>query len=168
MADLLEHRGYQGTVEYSAEDGVLIGKVLYVQDVLVYHGESILEITKAFVEVVDSYLAFCKEHGKKPNKPFKGIFNVRVNPELHRRAVISAERRGVTLNALVGEALEHYLQAQTITLHASESNGAVHMRARHMETGEMTSFTFDPLASGEERPVGVTANVVKFPVRHAS
>ncbi|MEI6436548.1 MAG: toxin-antitoxin system HicB family antitoxin, partial [Bacteroidota bacterium] len=33
-------------------------------------------LKKAFEESVDDYLAFCKEKGVKPDKTFKGSFNV--------------------------------------------------------------------------------------------
>ena len=41
-----------------------------------------------------------------PETPLKGSFNVRVGPELHRRAVIAAGRAGMSLNAFVARALE--------------------------------------------------------------
>src|SRR5690606_26989840 len=64
------------------------------------------QLEPAFHEAVDSYLEFCKEQGTEPNQSFKGSFNVRVGPELHRRAVIEAKKRGISLNELVTVALE--------------------------------------------------------------
>ena len=42
--------------------------------------------------------------------PYKGTFNVRVTPELHRRVATLADRNGKKLNTVVNEALEAYLQ----------------------------------------------------------
>ena len=58
-----------------------------------------------FHQAVDDYLAFCKDLGKEPNKPYKGLFNVRISPELHRKAAIAASLHGETLNAFVTNAI---------------------------------------------------------------
>ena len=57
-----------------------------------------------FLQSVDLYLQDCLELGKEPNKPFKGVFNVRIGEELHREATIIAGDR--SLNAFVTEAIQ--------------------------------------------------------------
>ncbi|MEZ4628174.1 MAG: type II toxin-antitoxin system HicB family antitoxin [Eubacteriales bacterium] len=74
--------------------------------------ESVPEFRAAFNESVDDYLELCKELGKELQKPYKGVFNVRVNPILHRKAVQEAYRRGITLNEIVCEAIEQYLELE--------------------------------------------------------
>ena len=37
---------------------------------------------------VEDYLVLCKEAGKEPQKTFKGSFNIRISPELHKAAAI--------------------------------------------------------------------------------
>ena len=44
-------------------------------------------------------------------KSYKGSFNVRVPPSLHRRAAEQATVRGISLNRLVQEALEREVGA---------------------------------------------------------
>jgi hypothetical protein len=46
---------------------------------------------------VDDYLAWCKERGKQPNKPFSGSFLVRATPELHRGLNMRADADGKSL-----------------------------------------------------------------------
>jgi predicted HicB family RNase H-like nuclease len=58
---------------------------------------------------VDEYLTFCRKEKKPPDTPFKGSFNVRLGPDLHRRAALYAEEHSLKLNAVVHEAVEHYL-----------------------------------------------------------
>jgi predicted HicB family RNase H-like nuclease len=48
----------------------------------------------------------CAEAGKYPDKEFKGSFNVRISPDLHRRISINAAQEGITLNQYVVRALE--------------------------------------------------------------
>lgn len=66
MGDILEYNGHRAKIQFSAEDGCLIGRVLYIPDSISFHGESVEEVTKAFHESIDSYLAFqqqCRKSG---------------------------------------------------------------------------------------------------------
>ncbi len=60
-------------------------------------------------ELVEGYLEDCAALGREPTKPFKGTFNVRVGPELHKRASTKAAEQGVSLNNWVQTALEEKL-----------------------------------------------------------
>ena len=51
----------------------------------------------------------CQQQGKRPAKPFKGTYNVRVTPELHQRAAEYVAEHDKKLNSLVPEAIERYL-----------------------------------------------------------
>ena len=64
-----------------------------------------------FHQAVDDYLEFCKEVGKEPCKVYKGVFNVRIQPKLHRELVRISEMNGETLNAVVEKALQNYVQS---------------------------------------------------------
>ncbi|PYE89954.1 type II toxin-antitoxin system HicB family antitoxin [Phyllobacterium leguminum] len=99
----LHYRGYQGAVEF--EDGHLFVRVLHVDDVLVAQFDNAGEAHKIFRELVDGYLADCTEFGREPNKPFKGSFNIRIPPELHRRVAILSAESGISLNTWVSEAI---------------------------------------------------------------
>ena len=62
--DTMTYRNYQGTVEYSAEDRVFHGKVMEIDDLIAYEGESEDELERDFRESVDEYIAFCAESRK--------------------------------------------------------------------------------------------------------
>jgi hypothetical protein len=47
--------------------------------------------------------------GKEPQRPFKGLFNVRVPPALHRAAAVRGTCDGIALNEVVVQALTAYL-----------------------------------------------------------
>ena len=110
MSNTLSHRDYHGSVEYSAEDGVLFGRLLGIRALVSYEAEDVKQLRQAFEAAVDDYLAFCTETGKTPEKPFKGSFNVRPGPDLHREAALLAMRRGTNLNAIVTEALTNLVR----------------------------------------------------------
>ncbi len=105
----LAYKGYSGSVEYSAEDHLLHGTLLGIRDTVTYGGEDVRSLEENFAASVDEYLAFCQGEGKAPDTPFKGTFNVRVSPELHRQAAQYAAERGRKLNSVVSEALEKLL-----------------------------------------------------------
>ena len=105
--NVIEYKGYHTHVEYSAEDRVLHGKIEGIKDLVTFECENAAEAEKAFQEAVDDYLLFCEDVGKEPNKPYNGVFNIRISPELHRQAALAADRRGDKLNTFVREAIEH-------------------------------------------------------------
>lgn len=111
MEKTMEYNGYIGTVEYSAEDEMLYGKIWGINDSVTYDGESISQLKEAFHEAVDDYLVICKELGKEPQKAYKGVFNVRVKPKLHKKAAMEATKRGMSLNQFVEMSISHELMA---------------------------------------------------------
>lgn len=109
MSDLLEHRGYLGSVLYSDEDETFHGRLEFIRDLVTYEGQDAKSLKRAFREAVDDYLDLCEQEGREPEVPLKGNFNVRPGRELHRRAMLYARREGLNLNAVVTEALRRLL-----------------------------------------------------------
>ena len=100
----LEYKGYSGTIEAQLESGNLFGKLAFIRDLVTYEAETIIDLEKEFKISVDQYLQDCEELNRKPNKPFKGSFNVRTGSELHRAAVMAMD--DMSLNAFVCEAIK--------------------------------------------------------------
>ena len=106
MADnMLRYKDFYGSVEYSAADECFFGKIIGTTDLVTFEGKSVDNLKKAFVEAVEDYLILCKEAGKEPQKTYKGSFNIRISPELHKAAVATASREGISLNAFVEKAI---------------------------------------------------------------
>lgn len=112
MSTMLEYKGYLGSVEYSAEDEVLHGRLEFIRDLVTYEGMDARSLKAAFHEAVDDYLALCESEGRKPDVPLKGSFNIRPGRDLHRRAMLYAKRRGLNLNTVVSDALRRYLERE--------------------------------------------------------
>ncbi|MCH5262427.1 MAG: type II toxin-antitoxin system HicB family antitoxin [Lachnospiraceae bacterium] len=109
MSNLLSYKNYNGTVEYSSEDNCLFGKVIGLKSLLSYEGDSVQALEQDFHTVIDEYLADCKERNVQPEQPYKGSFNVRISPELHRNLAAYALGCGKSLNAAVEEAIRELL-----------------------------------------------------------
>lgn len=117
MKDLMEYKGYYGSAHYDDDDRIFNGRVEYIRSLVSYESSSAKQLRKAFEEAVDDYLDMCESSGIAPEKPFKGSFNVRIGPELHRKVALKALKKGVSLNNLVMEALEAATAEDKTTAH---------------------------------------------------
>jgi predicted HicB family RNase H-like nuclease len=109
----LEYKGYTGTIEYSKEDGLLYGKVLGIWGLISYEGNTGKELEADFTAAIDSYIADCKQDSVAPEKPFKGSFNVRISPKLHRKAALLAMEDEMSLNSFVAESIRQKIIKET-------------------------------------------------------
>lgn len=125
MSNILEYKGYCTRIEYSAEDQVLHGKIEGIADVVDFDAVSADEIEEEFHTAVDNYLAFCESVGKQPDKEFKGSFNVRIDPALHRALFMTAVKEDRTLNQVVQEACKEYCTKSTQSVDALYTSGIV-------------------------------------------
>jgi len=104
--ELFSYKGYFGSAEISHEDHCLVGQLLYIDDLVMYEGESFDDLEQGFQRSVDDYIEFCAEVGKSPEKTYSGSFNVRIGSELHSKAARKASASGVSLNDYVREAVK--------------------------------------------------------------
>ena len=106
----LKYKGYTGSVEYSEEDNCLFGKVQGMsKDAITYEGSNIDELRQDFEGAVDDYLQMCQEKGVEPRKPYTGVLNVRLSPEIHSGAAMAASKEGITINAFIRNAVARAL-----------------------------------------------------------
>ncbi|MBE5954111.1 MAG: type II toxin-antitoxin system HicB family antitoxin [Lachnospiraceae bacterium] len=113
MNNILEYKGYHTKVEFDSHDLVLRGKIEGINDLVNFECENINDVKNAFEEAVDDYLEFCKEVGKEPEKEYKGTFNIRIEPELHKKIAVLASKRGETLNSTVQRAIAEYVLSES-------------------------------------------------------
>ncbi len=109
MKNLIEYKGYVGSVEFSQEDELFYGKVQGIRALISYEGTNAAELIEDFHEAVDDYLELCQAEGKEPEKAYKGSFNIRVSPELHKKIAIYAMEHDITLNSFVEQSVEKQL-----------------------------------------------------------
>ena len=114
MNNTIQYRDYVGSVEFSEEDGIFYGKVMGIRSLISYEGENAKELINDFHAAVDDYLAMCEAEGRKPEVAYKGSFNIRISPELHKRLVIYTTAHNISLNSYIEETLENSAAAQTV------------------------------------------------------
>ena len=108
----MEYKGYIGSVEFSETDEVFFGKVLGIRALISYEGTSAKELIEDFHGAVDAYLEMCSEMGEEPEKAYKGSFNIRISPELHKQIAVYAMSQQVSINSLVECALKNFVMMQ--------------------------------------------------------
>jgi predicted HicB family RNase H-like nuclease len=111
MDNVLKYKNFIATVKYSEEDEAFIGRLEGISSVVSFEGQSVEELKLAFKDAAESYLEFCRRKGiTEMQKSYTGVFNVRIDADLHRRAAVMAKTHGVTLNAFVKKAIERNLE----------------------------------------------------------
>ena len=109
MQNILEYKGYHTKIEYDHEDACLRGKIEGIRDLVTFESSDPERVEQEFHDAVDDYLIFCEEVGKRPEKEFKGSFNVRISPNLHRELTEYAYLHDISLNATVEKAISSFL-----------------------------------------------------------
>jgi len=115
--DILKYKDYEGTTELDMTRGICRGKVLFIDDLVTYESAFPAELQKEFEAAVEDYLQTCVAVGKEPQRPFRGLFNVRVTPTLHRAATLRAVVDGVSLNEVVVRALDAFVSVKADVNH---------------------------------------------------
>ena len=127
--DILKYKDFEGSAELDMQHQVCRGKILFIDDLITYESKSIDGLQKQFEEAVEDYLETCKEIGKEPQKSCKGLFNVRVSPELHKSAIRRALVDGTSLNDVVFKALQSYLSAEAKSIQTMPRDSSMsHMK----------------------------------------
>jgi predicted HicB family RNase H-like nuclease len=103
---MMSYKGYEAVIEFDDEAELFHGEVINLRDVITFQGASVAELKEALKGSIEDYLAFCKERGEEPEKPFSGQFVVRADPSLHKAVFSAAKRAGVSLNKWVTATLE--------------------------------------------------------------
>lgn len=112
MNNTIEYKGYLGSVEFSEEDGLFYGKVMGIRSLISYEGETAKELLEDFHGAVDDYLEACAADGRQPEVAYKGSFNVRISPELHKRLVVYTTAHQMSLNSYIEETLKNSVAAR--------------------------------------------------------
>lgn len=105
MTNTMTHKGYTARVEYDPRDDIFVGRVPGIEDRITFHGATVAKLRRDFGAAVDHYLADCGARRRAPQKPYSGKILLRVPPEVHARAAMTAEAQGKSLNQWAVEVL---------------------------------------------------------------
>lgn len=103
--NVMSYQGYTARIEYSDEDGLLVGHLAGITDVVGFHGESVSELRHAFEEAVLDYVETCRKLGRAPQKAYSGKLSLRLEPSLHATVAVRAELARKSINQWVTDIL---------------------------------------------------------------
>lgn len=101
----MTYKGYAARIEYSDEDGLFVGHIAGIRDVIGFHGDSVQELRDAFEEAVDDYLNTCATLNRAPQKPYSGKLSLRLEPELHTSVALQADLAHKSINQWISDIL---------------------------------------------------------------
>ena len=104
--EAINYKGYLGSVYFSEKDECFYGKVEGIDGLVNFEGQSVSELTNAFHEAVDDYVAYCVSEGLEPHKSYSGQLNIRIKPETHSRIAALAKQAGESINSYISQALD--------------------------------------------------------------
>ena len=114
MKDNLIYKDFLGSVHFSAKDDCFFGKIEGIDDLVTFEGQDVKAIKKSFREAVEDYIELCNITKKPLLKSYKGSFNIRIAPDLHKKAVQKSLMLGISLNQLVQKAIEREVEDLTL------------------------------------------------------
>ena len=111
MKDRIKYKGFIGSVHYASEDRVFYGKVEGVNDLITFEGSTVNDLEEGFRYMVDEHIMDCTKKNIPLEKSYKGNLNIRLSPELHKKAAYNAALRGVSLNQYINDAIKKDLSS---------------------------------------------------------
>lgn len=106
MNELMEYRGFKAKVQYSADDEVFFGRLMDINDIVIFEGKTVRELKRAMKEAVEFHIEVCEKTGKAVKKSFSGKVLLRLPSDLHARIAEAAARKGKSINEWGKEVLE--------------------------------------------------------------
>ena len=105
---MMEYKGYVAAITYDSSVELLHGEVVNAgpYPIATFEAADVEGLKHEFRISIEDYLAWCKEDGVEPRRPFSGNLSLRLGADLHQRVAVSAARNGISINRWIKSALE--------------------------------------------------------------
>lgn len=113
-SNIIEYKNYLAELTLDTDDDIIVGRVINTADIISFHGSTVEKAKAAFHDVLDTYLATCKEENIEPALPCSGKFSLRVNPTLHRKLRDYARLENMSLNEYIISLLERDVMQENL------------------------------------------------------
>lgn len=98
MNNILSYKGFTAKIEFSADDNVFVGRLIGIDDIVMFEAETVKGLNKAMREAVDFHIEVCEREGKKSKKSYSGKLLFRLPDKLHAEIAEAATREGKSIN----------------------------------------------------------------------
>jgi predicted HicB family RNase H-like nuclease len=105
MSNSMTYKGYTASMVFDGDDKIIVGRVLHIDDIISFHGESVAQFEANFHAAVEDYIAASETLGSEAEKPASGKLMLRIAPEVHAAAAKAAAKSGSSLNKWAEKAL---------------------------------------------------------------
>lgn len=106
MKDVMKYKGFIGSLHYASEDRIFYGKIEGINDLITFEGSAVDELEEGFKYMVDEHIKDCIKENIPLEKSYKGNLNIRLSPDLHKKAAYNAALKGVSLNQYINNAIK--------------------------------------------------------------
>lgn len=107
MKNIMIIDSHKAVIEYDSDIQMFRGEFVGLQGGADFYATDVAGLEREGSASLKVFLRTCKANGIAPYKHYSGKFQARIPPELHERAAAAAAARGVSLNQLLQDALEH-------------------------------------------------------------
>ena len=108
----IEYKNYIATVDYSHDDKCFYGKLAMIDDLVTFEATNVDELESNFRNSVNDYIQTCEDLNRTPQKTYKGSFNLRIDPQLHKNIYKQALKENLSINAFIGKALKSIVNSE--------------------------------------------------------
>ncbi|MCD9029789.1 type II toxin-antitoxin system HicB family antitoxin [Luteimonas sp. BDR2-5] len=108
-SNVLKIDGHPAVISYDPDIEMFRGEFVGLNGGADFYATNVRDLKAEGTRSLREFLAVCKERGIAPEKKFSGTFAVRVGKKKHEALAITAAARGVSMNALIDQAIEHEL-----------------------------------------------------------
>jgi predicted HicB family RNase H-like nuclease len=105
MLNIMKYRGYTARIDFDCKVELFVGRLLGMNELIVFHGAGVEELRGDFEFAVNHYLAECARMGQKPERPASGKLLLRLPGEVHAAAIVAAAAEVKSLNHWVADTL---------------------------------------------------------------
>ena len=105
----LQYKEYIANIAYDPDIDSFMGRVINARDVITFYGKSTEDLHREFEISVDDYLAYCREEGLDPGKPYSGQFRLRLPADLHAKLSAVAAVKNESLNSFIVKTLADHV-----------------------------------------------------------
>ena len=102
MKNSMTYESYTAKIEFDDRDNIFVGRVLGIEDVIIFHGTTVTALRTDFCHAIDFYLTT----NPLPKKPSSGKLMLRIPSEVHTAALIAAQSSGQSLNQWAANVLK--------------------------------------------------------------
>lgn len=113
MNNTMNYKSFTARVEFSSDDDVFVGRLIGIDDEVMFEAETVDGLKDAFHEAVDFHIEVCKKTDKKLKKSYSGKMLFRLPSELHARIAETAAKQGKSVNEFGREVFESAVKRAT-------------------------------------------------------